>query len=263
MKVFDSHCHLTDPAFQNDFDQVLERMHSADVRAALIPGIFTENAVAGIHLAQRHACLAAAVGIHPHNAGRCSERDLAILKEWAGQTVVKAWGEIGLDFNRMFAPRADQERWFRRQLAIADDLGLPLIFHERDSQGRFLEILTQTHHERRRGVVHCFSGNRAELDAYLSLGYHIGITGIVTHKERGGQLRELVPAIPVDRLLVETDAPYLTPTPERNRFRRNEPAFVRTVLLKLAQIRNESAADLADTIWTNTRRLFNWPDEHG
>jgi TatD DNase family protein len=156
----------------------------------------------------------------------------------------------------MYSPRDIQERWLMRQLETADELGLPLIFHERDSGGRFLEILKETHKPRRRGVVHCFSGSRRELAAYLDLGFHIGVTGILTHHQRGAELRAQIPQIPLDRLLIETDAPYLTPAPQKNKTRRNEPAFVASTLLKLAEIRGEDPRVTAKATWNNACRLF-------
>ena len=131
-----------------------------------------------------------------------------------------------------------------------------MIFHERDSNGRFLKMLKNNCEKNINGVVHCFSGTRKELNHYLDLGLHIGITGIITMKSRGTHLREMAPLIPANRLLVETDAPYLTPSPERNRHRRNEPAFVKSVLLKLAQVRKEGPAELSQTVWDNTCRLY-------
>ncbi|MBW2410537.1 MAG: TatD family hydrolase, partial [Deltaproteobacteria bacterium] len=199
----------------------------------------------------------ASVGVHPHDARRCGSATLDVLIKLAGNEKVKAWGEIGLDFNRMYSPREDQERWFIKQLEAADEISLPTIFHERDSQGRFLEILNAKSSKARKGVVHCFSGNHSELEQYLDLGLYIGVTGIVTMKPRGAQLRSMIPSIPVDRLVIETDAPYLTPAPEKNSTRRNEPAFVKSVLLKLAEIRQQEPTELADIIWQNTCRLYN------
>ncbi len=178
------------------------------------------------------------------------------LKKLAENPKVRAWGEIGLDFNRMYSPREDQEKWFRKQLEIAGELDLPLIFHERDSNGRFLEILKNYSANKLNGVVHCFSGDQNELEQYLELGLNIGITGIITIKGRGTRLRKLAPFIPADRLLVETDAPYLVPAPEKNHCRRNEPAFVKSVMLKLAGVRKEEPDQLAETIWANTCRLY-------
>ena len=156
----------------------------------------------------------------------------------------------------MYSPRLDQEKWFSRQLQVADELKLPLIFHERDSRGRFLEMLRAMPADDRRGVVHCFSGNEDELRQYLDLGLYIGITGIVTIQGRGADLRRLAPLVPDDRLLVETDAPYLTPAPHKNKTRRNEPAFVHAVLSKLACVRQQDPDQLAARIWDNTCRLY-------
>ena len=132
-----------------------------------------------------------------------------------------------------------------------------MIFHERDSGGRFLEVLQSFDSQRLQGVVHCFSGSPDELEAYLQMGLYIGITGIVTMKARGADLRAMLNTIPENRLLVETDAPYLTPAPERNRHRRNEPAFVRTTLLKAAEVRGKDPDKLAAAVWANTCRLYS------
>ena len=136
-------------------------------------------------------------------------------------------------------------------------MGLPLIFHERDSQGRLLALLKKYPRRERNGVVHCFSGNKQELEQYLEMGFYIGITGILTLTDRGAGLRELSRSIPPERLVVETDAPYLTPAPEKNRTRRNEPAFVRSVLLKLAEVRGDDPEKLALTVWENSCRLYH------
>jgi TatD DNase family protein len=205
----------------------------------------------------------ASVGIHPHDAKSCSDETIETLARLTESDHVHAWGEIGLDFNRMYSPRDDQERWFARQIRTADRLGLPLIFHERDSHGRFREILKEYPDPGRRGVVHCFSGNGDDLDTYLEMGLYIGITGIVTLKTRGAELRELVPRIPLDRLLIETDAPYLTPAPQKNKTRRNEPSFVKSVLLKLAEVRKQDPAVLAAAATANARRLFNIEGDEG
>jgi TatD DNase family protein len=256
MRLFDSHCHLDDKRYQTDLAKVLERARRAGIEGFMVVGINLPTAQKAIRIAEDHPDVYAALGIHPHDAQKCSEAVLEDLIDLAGHDKVCAWGEIGLDFNRMYSPRKVQEKWFRRQLDIAADLDLPLIFHERDSGGRFLDILQSYPTDTWRGVVHCFSGDRRELAAYLELGLHIGITGIITMQARGRALRDLVPLIPEDRLLIETDAPYLTPAPERNRARRNEPAFVKSVLLKVAEVRQSDPAAMAESTWRNTRRLF-------
>lgn len=256
VKLFDSHCHLDDNIFHDDFAAVLHRAAHAEVRRMVVVGIDRETSRRAAALAEDHTELYAAVGVHPHDAGACTERILSQLVALTSSTNVVAWGETGLDFNRMYSPRKDQERWFDRQLEIAHTLGLPLILHERDSGGRLIEMLRRHPGDNRQGVVHCFSGSPAELDAYLDMGLMIGITGIVTIHQRGNALRRMIPAIPADRLLIETDAPYLVPAPQRNRFRRNEPAFVREVLLKVAEVRGDDPSAMADQIWRNTCRLF-------
>ncbi|MFZ7125553.1 MAG: TatD family hydrolase [Desulfobacterales bacterium] len=256
MKLFDSHCHLDDRSYESELDAVIERARAAGVTAVMAVGIDEPSSLRVVEISDRYSGVFAAVGVHPHDARGCSDAILHRLEQAADHPKVRAWGETGLDYNRMFSPRDAQEKWFLRQLEIAGETGLPLIFHERDSGGRFLALLRESGWNGLEGVVHCFSGSPTELDAYLDLGLHIGITGILTVKGRGAGLRELVKRIPADRLLVETDAPYLTPVPERNKHRRNEPAFVQSTFLKLAEVRGDDPARLAARIWTNTCRLF-------
>jgi TatD DNase family protein len=258
MILFDSHCHIDDPCFEADMDAMFERARNAGVRAMAIAGVDAKTARKAIAIAARHDNVITAVGIHPHDAVHCGPNALGGLIRLAKENdCVKAWGETGLDFNRMFSPQKDQEACLRAQLAIAGDLDLPLIFHERDSRGRFYDIVKSEGPASRKGVVHCFSGTREEMFQYLDLGYHIGITGILTIHKRGRTLRELATLIPEDRILIETDAPYLTPAPQKNKTCRNEPAFVKSVLFKLAEVRKEAPEALAHVTRENARRLFN------
>ena len=256
MKLFDSHCHLDDRVFDKDLKGIIHRMHNVGVVSAMTIGTNLERCIKGIDIAESTPGVYASVGIHPHAAKSCDENVLKTLVDLAKSSKVRAWGEIGLDFNRMFSPRNIQEKWLIRQLEIASALNLPVIFHERDSSGRLLDILETHFKAGQQGVVHCFSGGMDELKQYLDLGLYIGITGIVTIKGRGAELRQMVPSIPVHRILIETDAPYLTPTPERNHTQRNEPAFVRSVLLKIAQVRQEDPVSLSKILWNNTCRLY-------
>jgi TatD DNase family protein len=260
MNLFDSHCHLDDPSYKNDPDAVLDRARAAGVLRIMTIGVTLRTSRLAVELAKTRPGVYASVGVHPHDAHDCTEEILDQLITLARRPEVRAWGETGLDFNRMYSPRDEQEKWFVGQLEAAAELGLPMVFHERDSQGRFLELLQTCPPPAGKAVIHCFSGNRHELMRYLDLGYYIGITGIVTLKERGEPLRRLVPLIPSNQLLVETDAPYLTPEPERRRFRRNEPAFVRSVLLKLAEVRGEDPDALAGTVFENACRLYRIED---
>ncbi|MCK5784458.1 MAG: TatD family hydrolase, partial [Desulfobacterales bacterium] len=256
MKIFDSHCHLNDKSYAKDMDQVIERANAASIDAMMIVGITERTSAQAVEIAESYPGCYASVGVHPHDTSACNKNMVTNLKTMTKNPRVKAWGETGLDFNRMYSPKEDQEKWFIHQLEAADGLNLPLIFHERDSNGRFLEIL-KTHYSNNgcKGVVHCFSGDGNELDEYIKMGLHIGITGIVTIQSRGKDLRKLVPRIPIDRILVETDAPYLTPAPEKNKTRRNEPAFVRSILMKVADVLETDPEHLADTIWHSTCQL--------
>jgi len=257
MKIFDSHCHLNLKSYKKDLSAVIDRAKAADVMGMMIVGITVGESRQAIEIAERFPGCYASVGMHPHDASACSEENLQILKKLAQSPTVKAWGEAGLDFNRMHSPRETQEKWFLRQLEAADELDLPLIFHERDSEGRFLEILSAHYGTRQRpGVVHCFSGSAAEMTAYLKMGFYIGITGILTMQARGEPLRALVRQIPPDRMVIETDAPFLTPAPDKNHTRRNEPAFVRNVLYKLAEVLDRDPEALADALWENTCQLY-------
>jgi TatD DNase family protein len=273
MILFDSHCHIDDKAYANDILAVINRAWQEKVKGMMIVGVDVQTSMKAIELAQYntnqdkanpvarcHPIIITSVGIHPHDAGNCSVKTLETLKTLAKtHTCVKAWGETGLDFNRMFSPQQDQEACFSSQLNLAQELDLPLIFHERDSNGRFYEMLKSEGPPSRKGVVHCFSGTKQEMFNYLDLGYHIGITGILTLQKRGEYLREIAPLIPEDRLLIETDAPYLTPAPQKNKFRRNEPAFVKAVLIKLAQIKAVDPETLSQTIFKNTLKFYNLP----
>jgi TatD DNase family protein len=260
MKLFDSHCHLDDIAYEADIHEVIDRMHAAGVNAAMNIGTTIGRCIKGVTIAESTPGIYASVGIHPHDAKECDEYTLRRLMDLSNSPSVLAWGEIGLDFNRMYSPRDVQEKWFVRQLEISGSMNFPVVIHERDTNGRLLEILKAHFGNGLNGVVHCFSGTKDELFQYLDLGLCIGITGIVTLKGRGELLRELVPLMPEDRILIETDAPYLTPTPQRNQTSRNEPAFVRSVLSKLADIRNEDPEELAEELWSNTCNLYGVGD---
>lgn len=257
MKLFDSHCHLDDQVYDNDIDEVIKRANCAGVDAFMIVGTTKDSSIKAVALAEsRHNCYAS-VGIHPHYAKDCSEETLNSLYALASSnSKVRAWGEIGLDFNRMHSSQTCQEKWFIKQLETAYNAKLPIIFHERDSKGRLIEMLKFHSENGIKGVIHCFSGNKTELKQYLDLDLYVGITGIITIKGRGANLRELASYIPIERILIETDAPYLTPAPEKNRTRRNEPAFVKSTLLKLAETRKENVEHLSTIIWENTCRLF-------
>jgi len=257
MILFDSHCHIDDKSYAPDLPEMMERARGAGVEAVMVVGVDQATSDRAIEISKQFDHVYTSVGVHPHDAIQCSGPVLEELRTMAlNNDCVKAWGETGLDFNRMFSPKADQEACFKAQMAMAGDLDLPLIFHERDSKGRFYEILKADGPNSRKGVIHCFSGTKEEMFKYLDLGYYIGITGILTILQRGEYLRQIVSLIPEDRILIETDAPYLTPKPQKNKFRRNEPAFVKSVMERLAEVRGDDPERLAQKVFDNTLRLY-------
>lgn len=257
MILFDSHAHLDDKSFKKDLTDVMKRAHDAHIKKIMVVGIDINTSQKAIKIADEFDNIVTSVGLHPHYAKNCDNSTIETLVKLARENhCVKAWGETGLDFNRMFSPQKDQEACFIMQLEAAQTLDLPMIFHERDSNGRFYDLLKAHGPKSRKGVVHCFSGNKEDLYKYLDLGYHIGITGILTIKQRGLHLRSIAPLIPEDRILIETDCPYLTPAPEKNKVKRNEPAFVKSVLTRLAEVRNTDPEKLAKVIFNNTVELY-------
>lgn len=259
MRLFDSHAHIDDEVYDPDLNEMFHRAEDTGVEAIMVAGVTPETIAKALKIAQTYKNLFVSVGMHPHDAQYCSDNIIYDYKRLARQypSIIRAWGETGLDFNRMHSPREMQEKWFLRQIEAADDLNLGMIFHERDSEGRLLQILESLNHRDRKGVIHCFSGTKQEMFKYLDLGYYIGITGILTLQERGVLLRELALLIPQDRIVIETDAPYLTPAPMKNKTRRNEPSFVRHVFNKLAEIRGADAEELAEILWRNTCSLYS------
>src|ERR671919_650395 len=227
MQLVDVGANLTHPAFRDDLDAVLARAREAGVAQIVVTGTTVQESEAALALAASHPqALYATAGVHPHHARECDSLTIPALKEMAKDPRVVAIGECGLDFNRNYSPHPDQEKWFVAQLELGLSLQKPLFLHSRDAHPRFAEILR--HHGVKNAAVHCFTGERQELKAYLDLGLHIGITGWICDERRGRHLVDLVREIPNDRLLLETDAPYLTPRDMKPqpRARRNEPAFL-------------------------------------
>jgi TatD DNase family protein len=257
--VIDIGANLTSKTFQRDLPSVIDRAAAAGVDTLVITGTSLDGSRAAADLAERTApaALHATAGVHPHHAVEATGDWLTELRALAGRARVVALGECGLDFNRNYSPQADQIRCFRAQLELAAELRLPVFLHERDAHDTFTGILREHRPSLAGAVVHCFTGTRAQLDAYLSLDLHIGITGWICDERRGRDLVTLMPAIPGERLMIETDAPYLLPRnmPSPPRDRRNEPAFLPYVLRAVAGARGESPA-ATDAITTATARTF-------
>ncbi len=257
--LVDIGANLAHDSFNDDFDQVLERAREAGLVAMLVTGSSVASSRRSLELAEQHDWLYPTAGIHPHIAGDCGEETLQAIRELVTRDAVRAVGETGLDFNRDFSPRPAQEQVFARHLEMATETGKPVFLHQRDAHERFLPLLREQRDALSGGVVHCFTDEAKALYDYLDLDMYIGITGWVCDERRGRHLHELLPAIPDDRLLLETDAPYLLPRSLRPRpaSRRNEPAYLPEVLKTVARCRGTSPEALARQTTDNACRLFN------
>ncbi|GAB4535521.1 MAG: TatD family hydrolase [Anaerolineae bacterium] len=255
--MIDSHCHLDFPQFDEDRDVVLRRAARAGVTAVINPGADLESSRRAVALAGRYDAVYAAVGVHPHDASSLTDETLAELRRLASNPEVVAIGEIGLDYYRDLSPRSRQRAAFEEQLALAAELDLPVIIHQRDSADHVMAILRDWAKNGHPGcVLHAFSGDREMADEAASLGFFIGIGGPLTFKN-ARRLPEIVPHLPLSCLLVETDAPYLTPHPYRGK--RNEPAYVVLVAERLAELRGLPVRELSPQLVENTMRLFRRP----
>jgi len=261
-QLIDIGINLGHDSFDSDRADVIRRADAVGVTHMVVTGSSLESTRAAIALVrsdpQRLRCTA---GVHPHHAGDLNESALHELTTLAASSEVVAVGECGLDYFRNFSPHPDQERVFRSQLELAVDSRKPVFLHQRDAHAAFVGVLREYRPRLAGGVAHCFTGDEAELDAYLGLGLYIGITGWICDERRGLHLRDLVRRIPADRLLLESDAPYLLPRDlnPKPRSRRNEPRFLAHVLAAVATARDESPAAVASVTTRNALEFFGFP----
>lgn len=261
MELFDIGANLTHESFRDDLDAVLERADAAGVKRMIVTGADEEGSRDAVDLARRYPQrMRATAGVHPHVAQHASAQVIENLRALAGSPMLVAIGEAGLDFNRDFSPRETQKELFERQLRLAAELGLPVFAHQRDAHESFVEILQPLRDELNGIVVHCFTGSREELDDCLELDCHIGITGWICDERRGHHMHAFLDRIPAERLMVETDAPYLLPRDldPRPHSRRNEPAHLAHIVRTLARIRGEDPEELAAATTATARRFFGF-----
>jgi len=257
--LIDIGANLTHESFAHDFTAVLERAGQAGVRHIVVTGASRSGSMDALALARSHdRMLSATAGVHPHHAAEYDDDTEAVLRELASDPLVRAVGETGLDYNRDFSPRAAQLRVFERQLQLAAELGMPLFLHQRDAHDDFLALLKRYRDRVPNAVVHCFTDTAEALRDYLALDCHIGITGWICDERRGLHLRELVRGIPANRLLLETDAPYLLPRTVRPmpKHRRNEPMYLGEVCAQVARDRGEPAEVTAANSTATAKAFF-------
>ncbi len=250
MTLVDSHCHLDDAQFDPDREAVIERARAAGVDAMLAVGSGPPDLEAGIRLAERHAQMVASVGVHPHEASQATPETFERLRELLAHPRVVAIGEIGLDYHYNFSPPEVQREVFVRQLDMARAASLPVIIHTREAWPDTLRLLKEA--RLAAGIMHCFSEGPEEAEQVLALGFHVSFAGVVTFP-KALRVQAAARMVPLDRLLIETDAPYLAPVPHRGK--RNEPAYVVETARKLAGLRGVAVEEIAAATRENFQRL--------
>ncbi len=260
MELIDIGCNLTHDSFDSDRDEVIEAAQQAGVVQMVVTGASADGSLAALELAKARAGeLFATAGVHPHRASDYSDETDSLLRSLVTEREVVAVGETGLDYFRDFSPRDAQRSSFERQIQIAIASRLPLFLHQRDAHNDFLALLKDYRDQLNEVVVHCFTGSQPELHDYLDLDCHIGITGWICDERRGTHMKDFMQDIPANRLMIETDAPYLKPRNLRPRVKshRNEPRWLPWILGTLAACRTEHPHALAEATTRNARAFFH------
>lgn len=264
MRLTDTHCHLDFDRFDEDRDQVIQRAVKAGVERILIPGIDVHSSMAAVGLTEQQEKIFAAVGVHPNSGTTWTSTTIAELTDLAQKPKVVAIGEIGLDYYRDWTPHHVQRKVFREQLELATEMDLPVAIHNRDAAVDMIPMLLEWHQDLIEmdsplagapGVLHSFSDDLETAERVVAAGFYLGISGPVTFR-KAIELQEIARNIPIESLLIETDAPYLTPHPFRGK--RNEPAHVYYIAEKIAEIRGVSPAAVGQITTNNAKILFNW-----
>ncbi|OWA34210.1 hydrolase TatD [Saccharibacillus sp. O16] len=257
--MIDIGINLMHRSFGTDREAVVESALEAGVSPLVITGTSVRSSEAAADYARRYpGGLYATAGVHPHDAKSCDAQTIQRLRKLAAGEEVVAIGECGLDYNRDFSPRDTQREWFVKQIELAEELELPLFLHERDAHEDFATILRRAKPPELPAVVHCFTGTRQELQTYLDMGLYIGITGWICDERRGKSLREVVELIPPDRLMIETDAPFLTPRDllPKPKDGRNEPRFLPHIAAAVATCTGRSVEAIVQETTETTKRFF-------
>ncbi|WP_312753962.1 TatD family hydrolase [Rummeliibacillus suwonensis] len=250
---------LTDKQFTTDRAEVVERAIQNNVGQMIVTGSNVKGSREGLQIAKQYPhILFSTAGIHPHNASEFHQGSINELRQLAKQKEVVAIGECGLDFNRMFSPQTIQEQCFEAQLDLAKKMDMPLFLHVRDAHARFVDMMKNHQDQIEKSVVHCFTGDKTEVKELIEMGFYIGITGWICDERRGKELQEAVQYIPLDRLMVETDAPYLIPRTlqPKPKHRRNEPANLPHIVTEIAKYMGVSPEEVAKHSTENAKQFF-------
>ena len=251
--MFDIGANLTSSHFSDDLDSVLDESFEAGVKKICITSSNLQDVRNAKKITERNKNLYYSVGFHPHNAKDFKIEFLKDMSIYLDDPKAICLGEMGLDFNRNFSSKEEQILCFESQLSLANSISKPLFLHQRDAHEEFLSVL-DNHKFNQKLIVHCFTGNLSELEEYLKRDFYIGITGWVCDLKRGKELRECINQIPEDKLLIETDSPYLSP---RKKIRRNEPKFLIDVAEEVATLRNETTESIINSSYKNSLSFFN------
>jgi TatD DNase family protein len=251
--LIDSHAHLEMQDFKKDLEEVIQRAKESEVEYIFTVGTEKKDWKRALEIANSHPSIYAILGVHPHNVKEIDDQDYSMLKGLCQNEKVKAYGEIGLDFFRNLSPRDIQLKRFREQIGLAKELKLPIVIHDREAHQQTLEILKSERAGECGGIIHCFSGDYEMAKACIDMGFYISIPGTITFKNADG-FREIVKRIPLESLLVETDAPFLTPEPFRGK--RNESGYVRYTAQKVAEIKKVSFEKVAEVTTENAIRVY-------
>lgn len=253
-KFIDSHAHLDDERFNEDREQLINELIENDIEAVLNPGADLETSKKAVLLAEKYPFLYAAVGCHPHDSRFMNDETMDIFKSLAKSNKVVGIGEIGLDYYYDNSDRETQRKWFREQIRLAKELDLPYIVHDRDAHEDVFNIMKEERYSGTRGVLHCYSSSVEMAREFVKLGFYISLGGPVTFK-KAKTPRQVAREVPLDKLLIETDCPYLTPEPFRGK--RNEPKYVKLVAEEIARIKEVDVSIVAKSTKENFYKLFN------
>ncbi len=249
--IFETHAHFDDKRYNEDRDEVIMECFNNDITKIVNIGADMRSSKNSVALAKKYEFVYATVGVHPHDVKNMTEKDLEQLRQWSKEEKVVAIGEIGLDYYYEYSDKASQRKWFIEQLKLANELDLPVVIHSRDADNECYEIIKE--YRPKAAVIHCFAGSKELAKQYIDMGYYIGVGGVITFKN-AKKLVEVVKAIPLDKILIETDAPYLTPEPHRGA--RNTSIYLKYVTEKVANLKEISVENVENTTFDNAMSFY-------